>query len=158
MRSLAVVDAGPLLASLDRRERQHVRCVDVLRRRDLQLVIPTLVVAEVAYLAGRHLGPRVEAGFIRGLAMMEVEAPEPADWPLVADMVARYADLGLGATDAATAVLAERLGTDLIVTLDRRHFNVIRTPGGQPYRLLPEPPSVHEEAASYGSGPMEPGR
>ncbi len=158
MRSLAVVDTGPLLASIDSRDRDHARCVSVLSRRDLRFVIPTLVVAEVAHFAADRVGPSGEAAFVRRLQGADVEAPEPDDWLLIADLVERYADLRLGTTDASVAVLAERLGTDLIVTLDRRHFSVIRGPGGQPYRLLPEPPSVHEEAASYGSGPMEPGR
>ncbi len=152
MRSLAIVDAGPLIAALDRSERHHARCVEVLRRRDLQLVIPALVVAEVASFADKHLGPRVEAAFVRGLAGLDIEAPHADDWPAIADLVERYADLRLGATEAATAVLAERLGTDLIITLDRRRFGVIRSPGGRPFRLLPEPPAVHEEPVPYASG------
>jgi hypothetical protein len=53
-------------------------------------------------------------------------------------MVERYSDFPLGGTDASAAVLAERLGTDLIVTLDRRHFGAIRMSNGQPFRMLPE--------------------
>lgn len=149
MRTLAVVDAGPLVASLDRRERHHARCVEVLRRPDLQLVIPAMVVAEVAYFAGKRFGARVESVFARGLGSMDIEAPHVEDWPIIADLVERYSDLGLGTTDAATAVLADRLGTDLIVTLDRRHFETVRSSGGNPFRLLPEFASVHEEHAAY---------
>lgn len=50
---LAVVDAGPLYAVLDADDRNHRRSVEVLQRRDLSLVIPALVVAEVTYIAGR---------------------------------------------------------------------------------------------------------
>lgn len=153
MRSLAIVDAGALVAALDPRERHHARCSDVFRRRDLHFVIPTLVVAEVAYFADKWLGPQAEAAFVRGLLGMDVEGPTVEEWSVIADMVERYADLRLGTTDAATAVLAERLGADLIVTLDHRHFSVIRSPGGQAYRLLPEPTSVHEEPAPYEAGP-----
>jgi hypothetical protein len=153
MRSLAIVDTGPLYAALDKGDVNHGRSVDVLRRRDLELVVPALVVAEVAYFAGRRLGAAAEAAFVRGLGSLEVEVPAPDDWPLIADLVARYADLRLGTTDASIAVLADRLGTDLVVTLDRRHFGAIRSPRGRAFRLLPEPAAVHEEPAAYGAGP-----
>lgn len=149
MRSLAIVDAGPLYAALDADDVDHARCVEVLRRRDLELVVPALVVTEVAYLADRRLGAAAEAAFVRGLASLEVEAPTPDDWPLIADLVVRYADLRLSTTDASIAVLADRLATDVVVTLDRRHFAVIRSPGGRTLRLLPELPAIHEAPVEY---------
>jgi uncharacterized protein len=149
MRSAAVVDTSVLLAALDRSEPLHSRCAAVLRRKDLGLVVPTLVVAEVAYFADRRLGPRGEAAFVRGLASLDVEPPEPDDWLAIADMVERYADIRLGTVDASVAVLADRLGTDLVLTLDRRHFGAIRAPSGRSFRLLPEPPAVHEAQAEY---------
>ena len=76
--------------------------------------------------------------FIRGLASFEIEAPAPDDWPRIAEYVERYADFPLGATDASIAVLADGLGTDLLITLDRRHFGAIRLEGGRMLRLLPE--------------------
>ena len=50
---------------------------------------------------------------------------------------ARARGLGLGGTDASVAVLADTLGTKLIVTLDRRHFGAIRSEDGRPYELIP---------------------
>ncbi len=135
---IAIVDAGPLYAAVDADDDDHARCLGVLERADLDLVVPALVVAEVTYLVGRRLGAAVEALFLRGLAAVEVEAPSVDDWPAVADLVERYGDFPLGGTDASVAVLAERLGTDLIVTLDRRHFGAIRRSDGGSFRLLPE--------------------
>jgi predicted nucleic acid-binding protein len=85
-----------------------------------------------------RLGPRAEARFLRSLSEFEVEAPIAEDWPNIAELVERYGDFPLGGTDASVAVLAERLGTDLIVTLDRRHFGAIRMPDGGSFRLLPD--------------------
>jgi uncharacterized protein len=81
---LAVVDAGPLYAVTDTDDEDHERSLAALQRPDVQLVIPTLVVAEVTFMVGRQLGPRAEARFIRGLAQFEVEAPGPDDWPRIA--------------------------------------------------------------------------
>ena len=135
---IAVVDSGPLYAAVDADDDDHARCLEVLQRADLDLVVPALVVAEVAYLVGRRLGAGVEAAFLRGLAELEVEAPIVEDWTAIAELVERYGDFPLGGTDASVAVLADRLGTDLIVTLDRRHFGAVRSSSGRPFRLLPD--------------------
>jgi predicted nucleic acid-binding protein len=135
---IAVVDSGPLFAAVDAADEDHGRSLEVLRRPDLDLVVPVTVVAEVAYLVGRRVGPAAEAAFLRGLGRFEVEAPAPEDWAAIAELVERYADFPVGTTDASVAVIADRLGTDLILTLDRRHFGAIRSAHGHPFRLLPD--------------------
>ena len=134
---LAIVDTGPLYAVADADDDEHQPCLAVLERPDLDLVEPALVLAEATYLIGRRLGARAEAGFLRGLHVLEVEAPSAADWAAIAELVERYADFPLGGTDASVAVLADRLGTDLIISLDRRHFAALRSASGGSYRLLP---------------------
>lgn len=116
----------------------HERSIACLRRRDLELVVPALVVAEVTYLVGRRLGARAEAAFLRGLSAIEIQAPTPDDLVRMSDLVSRYRDFPLGATDASVIALAERLGTPVIITLDRRHFGAVRSITGTPFALLPE--------------------
>lgn len=99
---------------------------------------PALVISEAAYLIASRLGSAAEAVFVRSLGRFEVEAPTPEDWDRIADLVERYADFPLGASDASVAVLADRLGTDTVVTLDRRHFAALRSQAGGSYRLLPD--------------------
>lgn len=153
MRSLAIVDTSAIYAAADLDEPDHDRCVEALARGDLDLVIPTLIVGEATYLVATRRGAGIEAAFLRGLAKFAIEPPAVDDWPRIADMVERYADMGLGTADASIAVLAERLETDLVITLDRRHFGAIRTPEGRPFRLLPDWPSVHEEPEAYTTTP-----
>jgi predicted nucleic acid-binding protein len=135
---IAIVDTGPLLASFDNDDREHNRCEAFFRAGGFDLVIPALVVAEVCYFLSTRGGPSVEATFLRRLPLFEVETPAREEWPTIADLVERYADFPLGATDASVAVLAERLGTDLIVSLDHRHFGALRMSDGRPFRLLPD--------------------
>jgi len=100
-------------------------------------VVPALVIAEVTYLVGRRLGARAEAAFLRGISGLEVQAPTPDDLIRMSDLVSRYGDFPLGGTDASVVALAERLGTSVIITLDRRHFGAVRSIDGQPFTLLP---------------------
>jgi predicted nucleic acid-binding protein len=135
--ALAIVDTGPLYAVADADDDDHERCIAVLEDPSLQLVVPALVVAEATYLIGTRLGPRAEAMFLRGIGELDVEAPSPADWPRIAALVTKYGDFPLGGTDASVIVLAERRGTDLVVTLDRRHFGAVRPKHVKALRLLP---------------------
>lgn len=135
---LAIVDSGPLYAVTDVDDDDHARSLEALGRGDLQLVIPTLVVAEVTFIVGRRLGHRAEARFLRGLRELEVEAPAGDDWPRIAELVEEHEDFPLGGTDASVVALAERLATDVVVTLDRRHFAALQPRHCSAFRLLPD--------------------
>ena len=50
---MLVVDAGPLVAAAATRDRNHHRCVDLLTNAPRPLVVPVLVVTEVAYFLQR---------------------------------------------------------------------------------------------------------
>jgi predicted nucleic acid-binding protein len=71
------------------------------------------------------------------LSGCEVEAPLPEEWPRIAELVRRYAAFPLGGTDASVAVLAERLGTPLVATLDRRHFQALRPAHRDAFEIVP---------------------
>ncbi len=134
---VAVVDTGPLYAAVDEDDADHERCRAALEDAQYRLVIPALIVAEATYLIGTRLGPEVEARFLKSLAVMDVEAPTPEDWPRIADLVEQYADFPLGGADASVVALAERLGVDTIVTLDDRHFRAVRPTHRRAFRLVP---------------------
>lgn len=134
---LAVVDTGPLYASVDADDADHDACVEALRAPGMRLVIPAMVVAEATYLIGTRMGADVESAFLAALASVDVEAPEPDDWRRIGSLVKRYRDFPLGGTDASVIALAERLRTDTVITLDRRHFAAVRPRHCKTLRLLP---------------------
>lgn len=133
---LAIVDTGPLFAWADRSDRDHDACLEVLRRGDLSLVIPGLVVAEAAFLIASRLGPGAEAAFFRALAVMDVEDSRP-DFARIAELVEAYRDFPLGGVDASVIATAERLGAESVVTLDRRHFLAVRPRHCEAFHVLP---------------------
>jgi uncharacterized protein len=135
---VAIVDTGPLVAAADHDDRDHARCIAQLQRTDLRLIIPAMVVAEVSYFLNQRAGPTAEASFLRGISRFEIEAPQPDEWLRIADLVEQYADFPLGGADASVVALAERLNTNVIITLDRRHFGAVRPRGFDSLRLLPE--------------------
>ena len=134
----AIVDASALYAAIDEQDAFHQPCASTLSQPTLRLVIPALCVAEVAYMVEKRLGAEVEARFLEGLAELDVRAPELEDWVRIGELVRQYADFPLGGTDASVVALAERLKTDIVVTLDRRHFATVRPTHCESLRILPE--------------------
>ncbi|HEX8857542.1 MAG TPA: PIN domain-containing protein [Actinomycetes bacterium] len=134
-----VVDAGPLYAYVDADDRHHRASLALLESHPGPLVVPSLVITEVAYLIDSRLGADAEVRFLGDLAAgaFAVEPVGPADWLRIAELVGRYRDLPLGTVDASVVAVGERLGITEVATVDRRHFSVVhpRHVGG--FTLLP---------------------
>lgn len=100
------------------------------------------MLTEFDYLVASRSGPdpaRAALGYINGrVATGRWEVP-----PVGPNLVAAHALLGdypsIGLTDAMNAVLAREYHTDVIATLDRRHFRMIRPlTRHTAFRLLPD--------------------
>jgi len=137
--STVVVDAGPLYAYVDADDAHHRRCVDFLTCYDGALVVPQLVVTEVAYLLASRLGTRAELLFLADLASgaFSTEPVHPTDWLRITELVAQYRDFPLGTVDASVVACAERLSVTSVATLDARHFGAVRPSHLEALTLLP---------------------
>jgi uncharacterized protein len=136
---MLVVDAGPLYAAAARRDRNHQRSVELLRSAARPLLVPALVVTEVAYLLGDRIGPHAELAFARSLQQGEllVEPVLDSDWSRIAELTHQYQDLPLGIVDASVIALAERREIDTIATLDHRHFATVTPRHVDAFTLVP---------------------
>jgi hypothetical protein len=97
------------------------------------------VVIETCFLIERHLGAPAEAAFLTSMRSpaITVEQLNGDDLARMAELVTTYADLPLGAVDASIVALAERLDVTRLITLDRRHFSVVRPRHTTAFGLLP---------------------
>lgn len=136
---MLVVDAGPLVAAAAMRDQNHVRCVELLSNAPRPLVVPMLVVTEVACFLLDRLGPHAERAFARSIRDGEllVEPVEPSDWDRIDELLETYADLQLGTVDASVVAACERLGQTILATLDRRHFTAVRPRHAKAFTLIP---------------------
>lgn len=139
MTGTVVVDAGPLYAYVDVDDAHHARCLEFLSTHPGTLVVPQLVVTEVAYLLASRLGTRAELLFLADLASgaFVTEPVGVTDWLRIAELVARNRDFPLGTVDASVVACAERLGVTDVATLDHRHFGAVRPQHVAAFRLLP---------------------
>ena len=139
MSETLICDTSGLLAALDRDDPDHGACVAVLERRSGPLLVSPLVLAELDYLARSRLGPDAARTLADDVAAGAYDLA-PLAATDIADCVAvdrAYGDLGLGLTDASLVILAARAGTRSLLTLDERHFRVVRPNQGGAFHLLP---------------------
>ena len=136
---MLIVDAGPLYAAAARGDRHHDACVELLARAQRPLIVPVLVVAEVAYLLADRIGGKAELAFATSIERGELVIGQlvALDWGRITSLVDEYADMKLGVVDASVIALAERLGLSTIATLDRRHFSAVRPRHAESLLLLP---------------------
>ena len=127
------------MAAADEGDPHHADCRRLLERHRGPLLVPVLVVAEVAYLLQREAGPLVELRFMADIieGTYEPLPLEPIDWVRIAELGSQYRDLPLGTVDASVVTAAERLNITQIATLDRRHFSVVRPAHVDAFELLP---------------------
>lgn len=104
------------------------------------------VLQETEYLLSERLGPAQSLSVLDSVSSgAYVLAPFSASDVLLATAtMRRYADMRVGLADASIVIIAARHGADRILTLDERHFRVIRPLQGGAFRILPAdaPPAV----------------
>ena len=134
-----IADTGALLALYNGREPAHAAVRAVVDAASEPLVVSPYVVAELDYLVATRLGVDAELAVLAELSGGAYHLAEmgPADLQAAAAVVGRYRDQDLGVADASLVVLAERHRTRSLLTLDHRHFSVVRPASGGRFKLLP---------------------
>ena len=134
-----IVDTSALLAFFDTDEPDHAAVTTVVETATEPLAVSPYVVAELDYLVASRLGVSAELAVLRELAggACDLAAFGTADLAQTHVVVERYADQAIGIADASIVILAARYQTRTVVTLDRRHFGVVRPIDGGSFKILP---------------------
>jgi hypothetical protein len=133
----ALVDAGPLIAILDRSDPEHERCVDTLKTLSVPLLTIWPAFTEAMYLLGaswpaqRTLLHYVTDGALRMAPLAEDDVSR------IRDLMQKYRDLPMDLADAALVRVAERERISTVFTLDRRDFSLYRPSRIGRFRIVP---------------------
>jgi uncharacterized protein len=136
---MIIADTSGLLAFFNQSEPRHGDVKHAIEQADDVLVVSPYVIAELDYLIATRLGVDAELAVLAELSggAYDLANLGPSDVASCRDVVKRYRDQEIGVTDASLVVLAQRLATRTILTLDRRHFDVLRPLNGGRFTLLP---------------------
>jgi predicted nucleic acid-binding protein len=134
-----IADTSGLLALFNRTEPAHERVSAIATELQEPLVVSPYVVAELDYLVATREGVEVELSVLSELAggAYDLPALDADDVQRAIGVIARYRDQSMGIADASLVVLADRYGTREILTLDVRHFGVVRPLSGGRFKIVP---------------------
>ncbi len=131
------MDAGPLVAILNQRDRHHHDCVAALKRMRQSLFTTWMPVTEAMYLL--DFSPAAQSALLemieRGaLNILSIETEDLAD---IRALMAKYADLAMDFADATLVQVARRERLSEIFTLDQRDFGIYRLQRGRSFVIYP---------------------
>jgi predicted nucleic acid-binding protein len=135
-----LIDTSFLFALINQRDADHAKCLDFLKTHRISGLIPVTVIPETAYLLYRRLGHHVMRRFIQEIQHSEwdIEPLMMSDLTRAGRILDRYADSNLDFVDSTIVATAERMDIDTILTLDHRHFRMIRPKHIPNFTILPE--------------------
>ena len=135
MRSRVIVDTGPLVALLNRKDHSHAWVVQQLQDIQPPMVTCESVLAEATYLTRQTPGARVALIEMVGESFLTIGMAVADHHSALLAMVRRYADVPMSLADACLVRLAELFPQSPVLTLDS-DFSVYRKNGRQVIQVL----------------------
>lgn len=136
---MTIADTSGLLALFNSAEPEHDAVRRALDEIEGPLVVSPFVLAELDHLVATRAGSDAELAVLEELSggAYDLAHLEDSDLSRCASVIARYDDQAVGVADASIVVLADRYRTREVLTLDRRHFDVLRPLSGGRFKVLP---------------------
>ncbi len=130
-----LVDTGPLLAALDRRDPAYEMAGAAMKKLRRDAIVPSPVVVEVDHLARKRVGLDSARRFLKHIAggSHQVAYPTAGLMQRAVELDRKYSDLNLGVVDGCVMAIAERHELP-IFTFDFRDFRATESASG-PWRL-----------------------
>jgi predicted nucleic acid-binding protein len=134
-----IADSGGVYGLYDASEKKHRAIRAAFEAEPGVVIIPQPILSEIDYLLRTKLGITAELDFIEDIraGVFTLETCLPQDLARCAALIETYRDLQLGLADACVIACSERLNILRVLTVDERHFRVVRTARGKPLVLLP---------------------
>jgi uncharacterized protein len=133
-----LLDTSCIVAALDRSERNHASCAEVLSELEAPLVTCEAVITEACYLLRSVRGApdavlaNVEGGLFQVPFRIETAAPA------VRKLLTKYRKVPMDFADACLVYLATELDTGRVLSLDD-DFDVYRFKNNRPFERLIRP-------------------
>ena len=134
-----IADSGGIYGLYDASEKKHKAIRAAFEGERGVVIIPMPVLSEIDYLLRKKLGVAAELDFIDDVraGAFALEPCSLEDLQRSRSLIETYRDLDLGLADSCVIACAERLSILRILTVDERHFRVVRTASGKSLILLP---------------------
>lgn len=134
-----LVDSSFLYILLDPKNEKFNKVQSIARIYTSQMIVPYVVLTEVAYLFNRDVGFWGLIQFLDRLSAMSLtyEILTPADFTRMRQIMTEYRDAKFDFVDCSIMALSERLNITRVCTFDRRDFSIFRPKHVANLDLLP---------------------
>jgi uncharacterized protein len=134
----ALLDTGFVLALLAPNDAAHDSCLQAMAT-ERNPLLPTPVLPELAYMTIRNVGRNEFSTFVRFAleGRPRLVFPMTEDFGRAIDIMEKYADANIDFVDCVIAAMAERLDIVRILTIDQRHFRMLRPRHVPTFEILP---------------------
>jgi uncharacterized protein len=130
-----LVDTGPLVAFLHRRDRYHRWAVEQLNRLEPPLLTCESVLAEACFLLQNLHGGGAAVLDLARTELIRVPLRLEDEMKAVRDLMTRYIQIPMSLADACLVRMSEQHPNSVVMTLDR-HFRIYRRHGRQAIPLI----------------------
>jgi predicted nucleic acid-binding protein len=134
-----LVDTSAIVALVDAADDDHQEVARYVLNTEDVLLVPVTVLPEADFLIAERVGVRGELALLQDIVAggFGLESVTVADVARSAELIDQFADSDIGFVDASIVAVAERLAITRILTLNRRHFGVLRPRHCSYFTLVP---------------------
>jgi predicted nucleic acid-binding protein len=132
-----LVDAGPLVALLDRSDQHHRACAEASRTLRGPLVSVWPAVTEAMYLLGMSAEAQDALWDMIETRALVLASLDLADVPRMRELMRKYRDRPMDLADAALVRVAEREKIRTVFTVDRTDFEAYRPSRSWRFSIVP---------------------
>ncbi len=133
-----ILDTNVIYSMMDKDDRQHLKIKKFFQENnDFLYILPSTTIIEICYLVRTRLSPHLEIRFLEEINRnFNLEPVRDADIFRIVEILKKYDTLGIGYVDASIVAIAERLRLNKILTLDKKHFEVLVPMGFDSFDIL----------------------
>jgi len=117
-----LIDAGPMIALFDKRDKFHDSVVDFLANNNDRLISSWPVIAEVCYMLSFSVNAQLD--FLKWCARgaIKIEDIQKHELERIIFLTEKYSNVPMDLADSTMVVLSERLHISEILTIDSDYY------------------------------------
>jgi len=133
-----ILDASAIYSLIDKGDKSHNLVKDFfLKKKGIYYILPSTVIPELCYLINTRLGSYFEIKLLQEVnKSFHLEILKDEDIIRIIEILKKYDTLNIGYVDTSIIAIAERLKVNKILTLDRKHFEVVAPRGFDCFDIL----------------------
>ncbi len=133
-----ILDTSAVIGLMDKKYKKHEDLKKIFVEKDNLHILPSTTIGEICYMLNSRFGSKIELIFLQEIikTSFQLEILKDEDIIRIIEILKKYETLNIGYVDASIVAIAERLKINKILTLDRKHFELIAPKGFDFFDIL----------------------